>query len=159
MKLVRYIYNPILEANHEREWEAGAVFNCGATVGEDGLIYLLYRAVRRGYISKPNGQGYDNDRDYRIFYAHDDHCPQGTSLEDFECIEDDDMNFYLYEMEDLIYNTIPNEPDHWPEAEDYTFVRFNSFTGTKLQEPYPSTKQYMIHIPEIVFADRKIIEW
>lgn len=60
MKLVRYIYNPILEANHEREWEAGAVFNCGATVGEDGLIYLLYRAVRRGYISKPNGQGYDN---------------------------------------------------------------------------------------------------
>ncbi len=60
MKLVRYVHNPILEASPEREWESGAVFNCGATVGTDGLIYLLYRAIPRGYTRKPGGSGYDN---------------------------------------------------------------------------------------------------
>ena len=60
MKLVRYTHNPILEANSEREWESGAVFNCGATVGADGSIYLLYRAVPQGYTKKPDGSGYDN---------------------------------------------------------------------------------------------------
>lgn len=66
------------------------------------------------------------------------------------------MNFYLYKIEELIYNTIPIEPTYWPEAEDYTFVRFDTIKGTKLTE-YPSEKDYLIHIPEIIFADRKII--
>jgi hypothetical protein len=103
-----------------------------------------------------NGQGYDNERDYRIFYAHEDNCPTGTSLEDFECIEYDDMNFYLFEMEDLIYDIIPNEPTYWPEAEDYTFVRFNTIEGTMEQDN--EEKYYLIHKPEIIFADRKTIE-
>jgi len=60
MKLVRCTHNPILEANSAREWESGAVFNCGATVGTDGPIYLLYRAVPQGYTKKPDGSGYDN---------------------------------------------------------------------------------------------------
>ena len=60
MKLVRYAHNPILEANPQREWESGAVFNCGATVGQDGSIYLLYRAISQGYTRKPDGAGYDN---------------------------------------------------------------------------------------------------
>lgn len=60
MKLVRYAHNPVLEANPEREWESGAVFNCGATVSADGLIYLLYRAIPQDYTRKPDGSGYDN---------------------------------------------------------------------------------------------------
>jgi len=60
VKLTRYAHNPILETNPERAWEAGAVFNCGATIGVDGLIYLLYRAIPQGYTRKPNGAGYDN---------------------------------------------------------------------------------------------------
>ncbi|MDY6875004.1 MAG: glycosidase [Chloroflexota bacterium] len=60
MKLVRYAHNPILEANPEREWESGAVFNCGATVSADGSIYLLYRAIPEGYTKKPGGAGYDD---------------------------------------------------------------------------------------------------
>ncbi len=60
MKLRRYKHNPILQANPDREWESGAVFNCGATLGEDGLVYLLYRAIPAGYTRKPNGSGYDD---------------------------------------------------------------------------------------------------
>ena len=60
VKLVRYAHNPVLEANPEREWESGAVFNCGATVGTDDSIYLLYRAIPRGYTRKTEGSGYDN---------------------------------------------------------------------------------------------------
>jgi predicted GH43/DUF377 family glycosyl hydrolase len=58
MKLKRYEHNPILEANPDKEWESGAVFNCGATIGEDGLVYLLYRAIPAGYTKKPDGEGY-----------------------------------------------------------------------------------------------------
>ena len=60
VKLIRYTHNPVLEANPESEWEAGAVFNCGATVGVDGSTYLLYRAIPQGYTRKPDGPGYDN---------------------------------------------------------------------------------------------------
>jgi len=60
MKLRRYEYNPILEANPDKEWESGAVFNCGAVLGEDSLVYLLYRAIPAGYTPKPDGSGYDN---------------------------------------------------------------------------------------------------
>jgi len=60
MKLRRYEHNPILEANPDGEWESGAAFNCGATIGPDGLIYLLYRAIHAGYTRKPNGTGYDS---------------------------------------------------------------------------------------------------
>ncbi len=60
MKLERCPHNPILEANPDREWESGAVFNCGATIGPDGLVYLLYRAIPKGYTRKPNGEGYED---------------------------------------------------------------------------------------------------
>jgi len=60
MKLQRCAHNPILTANPAQEWESGAVFNCGATLGSDGLIYLLYRAVPAGYIQFPDRHGYDN---------------------------------------------------------------------------------------------------
>jgi len=60
MKLRRYEHNPILQANPDREWESGAVFNCGAVLGEDGLVHLLYRAIPAGYTEKLDGTGYDN---------------------------------------------------------------------------------------------------
>lgn len=60
MKLKRYEHNPILEANPDKKWESGAVFNCGAALGKDGLVYLLYRAIPMGYTRKPNGTGYDD---------------------------------------------------------------------------------------------------
>lgn len=59
IQLKRCEQNPILRANAEQPWEAGAVFNCGATFGEDGLIYLLYRAIPDNYTPKEGG-GYDN---------------------------------------------------------------------------------------------------
>ncbi|MBL7174583.1 MAG: glycosidase [Desulfobacteraceae bacterium] len=60
MKLKRYEHNPILVANGNRAWESGAVFNCGATLGEDGLIYILYRAIPKGYTKSPHGRGFKN---------------------------------------------------------------------------------------------------
>ena len=60
MKLKRYEHNPILEANLDKKWESGAVFNCGAALGEDGRVYLLYRAIPLGYTRKANGTGYDD---------------------------------------------------------------------------------------------------
>jgi len=60
MKLTRYPHNPVLEPDPTRDWESGAVFNCGAAIGPEGLIYLLYRAVPKGYTKKPTGQGYEN---------------------------------------------------------------------------------------------------
>ena len=60
MRLQRCEHNPILTANPAQEWESGAVFNCGATLGQDGLVYLLYRAVPAGYIQFPDRHGYDN---------------------------------------------------------------------------------------------------
>ncbi len=60
MKLQRYDGNPILTANPERSWEAGAVFNCGAALGPDGRFYLLYRAIPAGYKPFPDRHGYDN---------------------------------------------------------------------------------------------------
>lgn len=60
MQLTRYPRNPILEADPKQAWESGAVFNCGATVAPDGAVYLLYRAVPRGYTRKADGHGYDN---------------------------------------------------------------------------------------------------
>ena len=59
MKLRRHAQSPVLTPDAGREWESGAVFNCGATVGNDGRVYLLYRAIPRGYGRKPGG-GYDN---------------------------------------------------------------------------------------------------
>ncbi len=59
MKLRRHAESPVLTPDASREWESGAVFNCGATVGNDGRVYLLYRAIPRGYVRKEGG-GYDN---------------------------------------------------------------------------------------------------
>lgn len=60
ISLKRHPANPILTPDPQRPWESGAVFNCGATIADDGRIYLLYRAVPRGYIRRANGRGYDN---------------------------------------------------------------------------------------------------
>lgn len=43
----------------EPEGEIGAIFNCGATEYE-GEVYLLPRAVMKGYTKKETGHGYDN---------------------------------------------------------------------------------------------------
>jgi len=60
MRLQRHPENPVLTPNPKRDWEAGAVFNCGATIGTDGRIYMLYRAIGRDYAPNPNGYGYVN---------------------------------------------------------------------------------------------------
>jgi len=60
MKLERHSHNPILAPNPAQAWESGAVFNCGAVVGEDGLTYLLYRAIAKGYSRSSSGGGYDD---------------------------------------------------------------------------------------------------
>ena len=60
MKLKRYEHNPILEANPDRAWESGAVFNCGAALGPDGRFHLLYRAIAAGYTPSPDRPGYTN---------------------------------------------------------------------------------------------------
>jgi len=135
-------------------------------VDEYGLIFyvnpILVTIDKSDIDSNPlldntDGQGYDNSKDYKVFYAHDDNCPEGTTLEDFECIGHTDMNFYLFMMEGLIYNTIPNEPNYWPAAENYTFVRFDSIVGTDLNDPDILNAKYLIHKPEIIFADKKVI--
>jgi len=59
MQLERHPQNPILCPNPKRLWESGAVFNCGATLGVDGTVYLLYRAIPATYTRKAGG-GYDN---------------------------------------------------------------------------------------------------
>ena len=58
MKLKRYKHNPILVANSNSSWESGAVFNCGAVNGENSGVYLIYRAIPKGYTKNPHGSGY-----------------------------------------------------------------------------------------------------
>jgi len=60
MKLQRYPANPILTPNPDRTWESGAIFNCGATLGQDERFYLLYRAIPAGYTHFPDRPGYQN---------------------------------------------------------------------------------------------------
>lgn len=60
MQLQRHPANPILTPNPQQDWEAGAVFNCGVTIGPDGLFYMLYRAIGRDYRPNPVGYGYIN---------------------------------------------------------------------------------------------------
>ncbi len=60
VRLQRHPENPILQPRSHVDWEAGAVFNCGATLDDQGRVRLLYRAVARGYRPKPQGRGYDN---------------------------------------------------------------------------------------------------
>jgi len=57
--LRRHTNNPILQANPDTYWESGAVFNPGAVMDDKGVIHLLYRAVRAGYVRKQD-YGYDN---------------------------------------------------------------------------------------------------
>ncbi len=71
LKLKRYDKNPILGSNSNHLWDGGAVFNCGATVIDDGKVVLLYRAVAKGYERKPGGKGYVNYIS-RIGYAESD---------------------------------------------------------------------------------------
>ena len=60
LSLKRHPANPILTPNPDRPWESGAVFNCGAVIADDGKVYLLYRAIPKGYTPKTDGPGYDN---------------------------------------------------------------------------------------------------
>jgi len=60
MQLQRHPENPVLTPNPDRDWESGAVFNCGVTLGSDGRVYMLYRAVGGGYIRRSDGPGYAN---------------------------------------------------------------------------------------------------
>jgi len=60
VRLKRCLDNPILKPDTARKWESGAVFNCGATLSDDGEVYLLYRAVSACYTRKLVGGGYDN---------------------------------------------------------------------------------------------------
>lgn len=57
--LQKHPNNPILNSDPDSDWESGAVFNPGAVMDDDGVIHLLYRAVRAGYVRKGN-YGYDN---------------------------------------------------------------------------------------------------
>ncbi len=60
MKLERYPGNPILTPLPEHHWEAGAVFNAGASIGPDGRVYMLYRAIDADYHPFPDRPGYAN---------------------------------------------------------------------------------------------------
>lgn len=60
MKLDRYADNPILAPLAEHHWEAGAVFNAGASIGPDGRVYMLYRAIDADYHPFPDRPGYAN---------------------------------------------------------------------------------------------------
>ncbi len=60
MKLKRYESNPILKPDDFKDWDVGAVFNCGVTVTENGEIVMLFRAVPTGYRKDPSGNGYIN---------------------------------------------------------------------------------------------------
>lgn len=60
MKLERYAGNPILTPDPAHHWEAGAVFNAGASIGPDGRVYMLYRAIDADYYPFPDRPGYAN---------------------------------------------------------------------------------------------------
>lgn len=60
MKLQRHPANPILAPDPDCAWESGAVFNCGAALGQDGRVYLLYRAIPAGYTPFPDRPGFQN---------------------------------------------------------------------------------------------------
>ncbi len=60
MKLQRHPENPVLVPHPDRDWDGGAVFNCGVTLGADGRFYMLYRAIGRDYRPNPHGYGYIN---------------------------------------------------------------------------------------------------
>jgi predicted GH43/DUF377 family glycosyl hydrolase len=44
IKLTRYSNQPLLTPKRDNEWEAAAVFNCGA-IYDRGLVHLIYRAT------------------------------------------------------------------------------------------------------------------
>ncbi len=51
IKLKRYRNNPILTANKNNKWEAGAVFNC-SVVYTNKTFHMVYRAVASLKINK-----------------------------------------------------------------------------------------------------------
>ncbi len=71
LRLRRYENNPILVSNPDHLWDGGSVFNCGATLTDEGKVVLLYRAVASGYEKKPGSKGYMNYIS-RIGYAESD---------------------------------------------------------------------------------------
>ena len=44
IKLTRYADTPVFSPKKENNWEASAVFNCGA-IRDNGLVHLIYRAT------------------------------------------------------------------------------------------------------------------
>lgn len=98
-----------------------------------------------------NGQGHDNYRDYRLFYANEQNGP----LSEVYCVGHEDMNFYYEQLEQLVYNIIPYKPTNWPEAYGKVFVNLYSFDG---KNGFMSGQEYYVHEPKIVFAKRFVIE-
>ncbi|MCD4698323.1 MAG: hypothetical protein K8S16_19015 [Bacteroidales bacterium] len=75
----------------------------------------------------------DNYHDYLMFYAHKDNCPPPPpviTIEDFMCIEWEDMNWYYFGMNDIIYTIIPDNPEIWPDVQGKTFTDI-SMAGNK----------------------------
>ena len=60
MRLQRYENNPILKPDDFKNWDVGAVFNCGVTITENREIVMLFRAVPSGYRKNASGNGYTN---------------------------------------------------------------------------------------------------
>ena len=95
-----------------------------------------------------NPDPYDNERDYLMFYAHEDNCSPVQNLwDDFSCIEYDDMNFYYYGTTNVIYNKIPAMPDYWPQAYGKTFMHLDTLHGTNGWDN--NNKEYYIHIIKV----------
>ena len=60
MRLQRYKSNPILKPDDFKDWDVGAVFNCGVTVTQTGEIVMLFRVAPSGYRKDASGNGYTN---------------------------------------------------------------------------------------------------
>ncbi len=93
LELKRHEENPILVANPDHLWDGGTVFNCGATVTDDGKVVLLYRAVAKGYEKKPNGKGYMNYIS-RIGYAESEDGIHFSRRSDPFMIPDTDYDLF-----------------------------------------------------------------
>ena len=96
----------------------------------------------------------DNYRDYLMFYAHRDYCPDGTTIEDFMCIEWEDMNWYYFGMNEIIYSIIPDHPEIWPEVQGKTFTNI-SIAGEKSTDMNGIIDLY--HEADITYRTRWII--
>jgi len=97
-----------------------------------------------------NPSGYDNHRDYLLFYAHEDN----GNLSEVACIGYADMNFYYSGTTTAIYNIIPNL---YLNLNGKTFVDVADIDGKNYFDS--EEKEYYIHnIKNICYAERVVIE-